>query len=111
MTLAAKLYFDAMSKIGESAAESPVSKELGKFSTLCLKIQIRVSLNNHASVRVFIVLWSEMHGDRLLSQVSRPCSQQPICISGLSGIHSDWQKYHVIEPLSARLLISSKTAN
>lgn len=32
MTLAAKLYFDAMSKIGESAAVSPVSRELGKFS-------------------------------------------------------------------------------
>lgn len=31
MTLAAKLYFDAMSKIGESAAVSPVSRELGRF--------------------------------------------------------------------------------
>lgn len=31
MTLAGKLYFDAMSKIGESAAVSPVSRELGKF--------------------------------------------------------------------------------
>lgn len=31
MALAAKLYFDAMSKIGESAAVSPVSRELGKF--------------------------------------------------------------------------------
>ncbi|XP_036945824.1 brain-specific angiogenesis inhibitor 1-associated protein 2-like protein 1b [Acanthopagrus latus] len=29
MTLAGKLYFDAMSKIGESAAVSPVSRELG----------------------------------------------------------------------------------
>ncbi|XP_068192371.1 BAR/IMD domain-containing adapter protein 2-like 1 [Antennarius striatus] len=29
MTLASKLYFDAMSKIGESAALSPVSRELG----------------------------------------------------------------------------------
>lgn len=31
MTLAGKLYFDAMSKIGENAAVSPVSRELGKF--------------------------------------------------------------------------------
>ncbi len=31
MNLAGKLYFDAMSKIGESAAVSPVSRELGKF--------------------------------------------------------------------------------
>lgn len=31
MTLAGKLYFDAVSKIGESAAVSPVSRELGKF--------------------------------------------------------------------------------
>lgn len=38
MTLAAKLYFDVMSKIGESAAISPVSRELGKFSTLYSKI-------------------------------------------------------------------------
>eukprot|EP00064_Thunnus_orientalis_P008759 superscaffoldBa00001066_g8782 len=29
MTLAGKLYFDAMSKIGENAAVSPVSRELG----------------------------------------------------------------------------------
>ncbi|XP_056143946.1 brain-specific angiogenesis inhibitor 1-associated protein 2-like protein 1b [Lampris incognitus] len=29
MTLAGKMYFDAMSKIGENAAASPVSKELG----------------------------------------------------------------------------------
>lgn len=31
MTLAGKLYFDAMTKIGENAAASPVSRELGKF--------------------------------------------------------------------------------
>uniref|UniRef100_A0A667YJ85 BAR/IMD domain-containing adapter protein 2-like 1 n=1 Tax=Myripristis murdjan TaxID=586833 RepID=A0A667YJ85_9TELE len=31
MTLAGKLYFDAMSKIGENAAVSPVSRELGKY--------------------------------------------------------------------------------
>ncbi|KAA8585043.1 hypothetical protein FQN60_003737 [Etheostoma spectabile] len=31
MILAGKLYFDAMSKIGENAAVSPVSRELGKF--------------------------------------------------------------------------------
>lgn len=30
MTLAGKLYFDAMAKIGENAAASPVSRELGK---------------------------------------------------------------------------------
>ncbi|KAG7267611.1 hypothetical protein CRUP_027814 [Coryphaenoides rupestris] len=29
MTLAGKLYFDAVSKIGENAAVSPVSRELG----------------------------------------------------------------------------------
>lgn len=31
MTLAGKMYFDAMSKIGESAAVSPVSRELGEL--------------------------------------------------------------------------------
>lgn len=31
MILAGNLYFDAMSKIGEIAAVSPVSRELGKF--------------------------------------------------------------------------------
>lgn len=31
MTLAGRLYFDAVSKIGENAAVSPVSRELGKF--------------------------------------------------------------------------------
>lgn len=31
MTLAGKLYFDALTKIGENAAVSPVSRELGKF--------------------------------------------------------------------------------
>lgn len=31
MTLSGKMYFDAMSKIGESASVSPVSRELGKF--------------------------------------------------------------------------------
>lgn len=35
MTLAGKLYFDAMSKIGENAAVSPVSRELGKFPHVC----------------------------------------------------------------------------
>lgn len=40
MTLAAKLYFDAMSKIGESAAVSPVSRELGKFSCCVLTFDL-----------------------------------------------------------------------
>lgn len=31
MTLAGKAYFDAVSKIGENAAVSPVSRELGEF--------------------------------------------------------------------------------
>lgn len=31
MSMAGKLYFDAMAKIGENAAISPVSRELGKF--------------------------------------------------------------------------------
>lgn len=30
MTLAGKMYFDAVSKIGENAAVSPVSRELGE---------------------------------------------------------------------------------
>lgn len=34
MTLAGKMYFDAMSKIGESAAVSPVSRELGELPFL-----------------------------------------------------------------------------
>lgn len=34
MTLAGKMYFDAMSKIGESAAVSPVSRELGELPCL-----------------------------------------------------------------------------
>lgn len=38
MGLAAKLYFDAMSKIGESAAVSPVSRELGKFLNCDLSV-------------------------------------------------------------------------
>lgn len=38
MGLAAKLYFDAMSKIGESAAVSPVSRELGKFLNVDLSV-------------------------------------------------------------------------
>lgn len=38
MGLAAKLYFDAMSKIGESAAVSPVSRELGKFLNFDLSV-------------------------------------------------------------------------
>ncbi|CAB1342376.1 unnamed protein product [Coregonus sp. 'balchen'] len=33
MSLAGKVYFDAVSKIGENAAVSPVSRELGKFIT------------------------------------------------------------------------------
>ncbi|KPP72364.1 brain-specific angiogenesis inhibitor 1-associated protein 2-like protein 1-like [Scleropages formosus] len=32
MTLAGKVYFDAVSKIGENAAVSPVSRELGESS-------------------------------------------------------------------------------
>lgn len=40
MTLAAKLYFDAMSKIGESAAVSPVSRELGKSSCCVLTFDL-----------------------------------------------------------------------
>lgn len=31
MTFAGKAYFDALSKIGESAAVSPVSRELGEY--------------------------------------------------------------------------------
>lgn len=31
MTLAGKMYFDAVSKIGENAAVSPVSRELGEY--------------------------------------------------------------------------------
>lgn len=38
MTLAGKLYFDAISKIGESAAVSPVSRELGKFPCCLLAL-------------------------------------------------------------------------
>lgn len=33
MTLAGKAYFDAVSKIGENAIVSPVSRELGEFHT------------------------------------------------------------------------------
>ena len=32
MTLAGKAYFDAVSKIGENAIVSPVSRELGEFN-------------------------------------------------------------------------------
>lgn len=32
MTLAGKVYFDAVSKIGENATLSPVSRELGEFN-------------------------------------------------------------------------------
>lgn len=31
MTLAGKAYFDAVSKVGENAVASPVSRELGEF--------------------------------------------------------------------------------
>lgn len=31
MTLAGKAYFDAVSKVGENAMVSPVSRELGEF--------------------------------------------------------------------------------
>lgn len=34
MTLAGKAYFDAVSKIGENAAVSPVSRELGEYDLL-----------------------------------------------------------------------------
>lgn len=34
MTMAGKVYFDAVSKIGESAAESPVSREFGEYDLL-----------------------------------------------------------------------------
>ena len=44
MILAGKLYFDAMSKIGENAAVSPVSRELGKSSTLPCPLALSLSL-------------------------------------------------------------------
>lgn len=33
MTLAGKMYFEAVGKIGENAAVSPVSRELGEFQS------------------------------------------------------------------------------
>jgi len=44
MTFAGKAYFDAVSKIGENAAVSPVSRELGEY----------YSLNHHPEV----LIWS-----------------------------------------------------
>lgn len=36
MTLAGKMYFEAVGKIGENAAVSPVSRELGEYRTSCI---------------------------------------------------------------------------
>lgn len=44
MTLAGKMYFDAMSKIGESAAVSPVSRELGAALMDISEVHKRVHL-------------------------------------------------------------------
>lgn len=53
MTLASKLYFDAMSKIGESAAVSPVSRELGKFSCCVLTFDLRLGIRHLLSFVYF----------------------------------------------------------
>lgn len=44
MTLSGRLYFDAMTKIGENAAASPVSRELGKF-LCCFVLWLSAGLN------------------------------------------------------------------
>jgi len=41
MTLAGKAYFDAVSKIGESAIVSPVSRELGEFHANPVSVYLR----------------------------------------------------------------------
>uniref|UniRef100_H3D325 BAR/IMD domain-containing adapter protein 2-like 1 n=1 Tax=Tetraodon nigroviridis TaxID=99883 RepID=H3D325_TETNG len=53
MTLAAKLYFDAMSKIGESAAESPVSKELGAALMEISEVHRKVHLELEENLKRF----------------------------------------------------------
>ncbi|XP_068605576.1 BAR/IMD domain-containing adapter protein 2-like 1 isoform X2 [Brachionichthys hirsutus] len=49
MTMASKLYFDAMSKIGESAALSPVSRELGAVLMEISEVhrKVHVELEDH----------------------------------------------------------------
>lgn len=46
MTFAGKTYFDAVSKIGENAAVSPVSRELGEY----------YCLNHHPEVLIWPLL-------------------------------------------------------
>ncbi|XP_003964636.1 brain-specific angiogenesis inhibitor 1-associated protein 2-like protein 1b isoform X1 [Takifugu rubripes] len=53
MTLAAKLYFDAMSKIGESAAVSPVSRELGVALMEISEVHRKVHLELEENLKRF----------------------------------------------------------
>ncbi|XP_034568174.1 brain-specific angiogenesis inhibitor 1-associated protein 2-like protein 1b [Notolabrus celidotus] len=53
MTLAGKLYFDAMSKIGENAAVSPVSRELGVVLMEISEVHRRVHLELEENFKRF----------------------------------------------------------
>lgn len=53
MTLAGKMYFDAVSKIGENAAVSPVSRELGVVLAEISDVHRRVLLEQEDSFRRF----------------------------------------------------------
>ncbi|XP_022608088.1 brain-specific angiogenesis inhibitor 1-associated protein 2-like protein 1 isoform X3 [Seriola dumerili] len=53
MTLAGKLYFDAMSKIGENAAVSPVSRELGVVLMEISEVHRKVHLEMEENVSAF----------------------------------------------------------
>uniref|UniRef100_A0A3Q0RHA2 BAR/IMD domain-containing adapter protein 2-like 1 n=1 Tax=Amphilophus citrinellus TaxID=61819 RepID=A0A3Q0RHA2_AMPCI len=53
MTLAGKLYFDALSKIGENAAVSPVSRELGVVLTEISEVHRKVHLELEENFKRF----------------------------------------------------------
>ncbi|XP_040917935.1 brain-specific angiogenesis inhibitor 1-associated protein 2-like protein 1b [Toxotes jaculatrix] len=53
MTLAGKLYFDAMSKIGENAAVSPVSRELGVVLMEISEVHRKVNLELEENFKRF----------------------------------------------------------
>ncbi|KAF7662196.1 hypothetical protein LDENG_00242940 [Lucifuga dentata] len=53
MTLAGKLYFDAMAKIGENAAVSPVSKELGVVLMEISEVHRKVHLELEENLKRF----------------------------------------------------------
>ncbi|XP_056628124.1 brain-specific angiogenesis inhibitor 1-associated protein 2-like protein 1a isoform X2 [Triplophysa dalaica] len=53
MTMAGKVYFDAVSKIGESAAESPVSREFGVVLMEISEVHKKVQLELEESFKKF----------------------------------------------------------